>query len=215
MLDLSLCVITCPSTRVPGRGFVEIARAALAGGARVIQLRAKGETARTLWEVGRTILPLTREREAALIVNDHLDIAMAVDADGVHLGEDDLPLAAARRLAGPAALIGASVANPEEARQAEADGATYVSVGSIYATASKPDAGDAIGLAPIGDIKRAVAVPVLAIGGITCDNVSAVIRAGADGVAVISAVTDAEDMAAATTDLLRLIADARRGSNRE
>jgi thiamine-phosphate pyrophosphorylase len=110
---------------------------------------------------------------------------------------------------GPEAIIGASVANPEEALSAEAGGATYVSVGSIFETPSKPDAGRAIGCVPIAQIKDAVTVPVLAIGGINCDNVGEVMRAGADGVAVISAVADAPDVAAATQRLCRLIRDAR------
>jgi thiamine-phosphate pyrophosphorylase len=112
-------------------------------------------------------------------------------------------------LLGSDAAIGASVANAREAQAAEAMGATYVSVGSIFASGSKPDAGEAIGLQPLGEIKRAVYLPVLAIGGINCHNVEAVIRAGADGVAVIGAVAEADDMVAATRELLHLIAAAR------
>jgi thiamine-phosphate diphosphorylase len=152
---------------------------------------------------------MARKRGAGFVVNDRVDIALAAEADGVHLGADDLPVAAARRMLGPGAVIGASVANAEEAKAAEEAGATYVSVGSIFETSSKSDAGEAIGIGPIGDIRRATALPVLAIGGINSDNVDAVIRAGAHGVAVISAVSEAGDMVEATSNLGRLIRKAR------
>lgn len=209
MLELDLCVITCRPSRRPDRGHLEVARAALEGGACWLQLRDKELSARALVALGQEMRRLTRQFGAALIVNDRVDIAQAVGAEGVHLGPDDLPVAAARRLLGPEAIIGASVASPEEARGAEAEGASYVSVGAIYPTESKPDAGEAIGLAPIGEVKRRVSLPVLAIGGINRDNVESVIRAGADGVAVISAVAEAEDMAGATAELLALIRAAR------
>lgn len=204
MVDYTLCVIT---SRVPARGrdHQDVARAALEGGAPMIQLRDKDMSTAELVEVARELRALTRAHGAAFIVNDRVDVALAAGADGVHLGIDDLPLSAARRLMGAGAVVGASAANAEEARAAQAAGASYVSVGAIYATASKSDAGAPIGLGPLGEIKRAVAVPVLAIGGITCENVEAVIRAGADGAAVISAVAEAEDMVQATRTLLARI----------
>jgi thiamine-phosphate diphosphorylase len=208
MLLLDLCVIT---QRVPrlGRDHLAVARAALEGGARTIQFREKEMTTRERLAIARELRQLTRAHAAALIVNDEVDVALAVGADGVHLGTDDMPVGIARRLLGSDAAIGASVANVREAQADEAMGATYVSVGSIFATGSKPDAGEAIGLQPLGEIKRAVHLPVLAIGGINCDNVEAAIRAGADGVAVIGAVAEADDMVAATRKLVRLIAAAR------
>ncbi len=207
-MDLALCVITHRVDRLR-RGHLEVARAALEGGASMIQLREKNVTDRELWALAREMRRMARKHGAGFVVNDRVDIALAAEADGVHLGADDLPVAAARRMLGPGAVIGASVANAEEAKAAEEAGATYVSVGSVFETSSKSDAGEAIGIGPIGDIRRATALPVLAIGGINRDNVEAVIRAGAHGVAVISAVAEAGDMVEATANLRRLIRKAR------
>jgi len=210
MVEFDLCVI---AQRVAplGRSHLEVAAAALRGGARLIQLREKTLSDRALWELAGQMRELTREHEGMLLVNDRVDIALAVGGDGVHLGEHDLPVAAARRIMGAEATIGASVSNPAEARAAEAEGATYVSLGSIFRTTSKPDAGEPVGIAAIGEIRDAVSLPVLAIGGINCDNVEAVIRGGAAGVAVVSAIAEAEDMMAATATLRRLIRAARQG----
>ncbi len=136
-----------------------------------------------------------------LVVNDRVDVALAGGADGVHLGQDDLPAAAARALLGPDPLLGVSAATAEEAAAAERDGADYLGVGAIYATSTKADAGAPVGLARIGAVRRASALPIVAIGGITLDNAAATIRAGAAGVAVITAVTLADDMVAATRRL--------------
>jgi thiamine-phosphate pyrophosphorylase len=218
MVEFDLCVITCRGEGLKHgqlaelkRGHIEIARAALEGGARLIQLREKRMEGRALWGVARAMRALTQQHGAALIVNDRVDIALAAEADGVHLGQEDIPLAVARRLLGSEAVIGVSVSSEEEAAAAEKEGASYVSVGSIFATASKADAGEAIGVEPLSRIKRVVGLPVLAIGGVNCDNVQAVIRAGADGVAVISAIANAEDMVEATSRLKSLIAEARGG----
>ena len=144
MADFDLCVITRRVTRL-NRGHVDVARAALNGGARLIQLREKSLPDRELWQIAQELQRLARDRGALFIVNDRPDLALAVGADGVHLGQDDLPIAAARRILGPDAVIGASVADEQEAEAAEEQGATYVSVGSVFATTSKPDAGEAIG----------------------------------------------------------------------
>ena len=127
-----------------------------------------------------------------LIVNDHLDLALAAGADGLHVGQKDLPVAAASRIAGPGMIIGCSTNNPEEARRAEADGADYVSVGRLFETGSKADTRPAT-TETLRAIKAAVSVPVCAIGGIGESNIDAVIAAGADMVAVISAVAGADD----------------------
>lgn len=209
MPEFDLCVITRPALRPGAPGHLEIARAALEGGARLIELRDKEAGGGELFALGQELRLLARQYQALLIINDRADIAQAVGAEGVHLGQFDLPVSAARRLLGPEAVIGASVATVEEAKRAEADGASYVSVGAIFPSGSKADAGEAIGLGPIGEIKRNVGLSVLVIGGISRDNVEAVVRAGADGVAVISAVADAPDMTAATAELLRGIRAAR------
>jgi thiamine-phosphate diphosphorylase len=204
-----LCVITSRSARF-GRDHLDIAQAALDGGCRFLQLRDKELSSRALLDLGRQMRQLCREYQAVFVVNDRLDIALATEADGVHLGQDDLPIAEARRLLGPKAVIGASTSTVEGARRAEAEGASYLGVGPVYATASKDDAGTAIGLSPISDIKADVGIPALAIGGINRDNVSAVIGAGADGVAVISAISEAEDMVRETAGLMRAIRAARK-----
>jgi thiamine-phosphate pyrophosphorylase len=214
MARFDLCVITAHAER-PRRGHVDVARAALEGGATMIQLREKDLSTRALLELAEQIGALTREHSAAFVVNDRVDVALAAEADGVHLGMEDMPIATARRLLGAERLIGASVDDPADARRAEAAGADYLGVGPVFATGSKADAGDPIGLGPIGEIKRAVSIPVLAIGGLTCDNVENVIRAGADGIAVISAVTEAADMVAATRALRDCVQKTRRNSGEQ
>jgi len=205
-----LCVITHQLARL-GRDHLAVARAALQGGASMIQLRDKEMTTRALVEVAQELRRLTEQNQTTFIVNDRVDVAQAVGADGVHLGPDDMPVTIARRLLGPKAVIGASVADPGEARAAEAAGANYVSVGAVYPTASKANAGDAVGVRAITSVKRVAGVPVLAIGGINCDNVETVIEAGADGAAVIAAVAEADDMVLATEALLTVIHRARAG----
>jgi thiamine-phosphate diphosphorylase len=213
MSAYDLCVITARSDRL-GRSHLDVAKAALEGGCRLLQFRDKSLSSRDLWAIGVQMRRLTRDYQARLIINDRVDIALAVEADGVHLGGEDLPIAAARRLFGERAIIGASVADPERAALARSEGATYLGVGPVYATSSKADADDAIGLSRIREIRDAAALPVLAIGGINRSSVEAVIRADADGIAVISAVSEANDMVAATAELLDAIRVARRSVGR-
>lgn len=193
-----------------GRPTLELVRQALAGGATAIQLREKDMPAREMVELGREIRTLTRAAGAAFIVNDRLDVALAVDADGLHIGQEDLPARVARKLLGPGKILGVSTGTVLEARQAVADGADYLGVGSIFATKSKGDAGEPIGLAGLKAIRAAVDVPIVAIGGIDAGNVAEVIAAGADGVAVVSAVIGAPDVAAAARELLSAVRRARR-----
>jgi len=185
-----------------GRDPVEVARLALEGGASVVQWRDKRrEKGDQLSEV-RAVRELCREHGAVFIVNDHVDLALAVGADGVHLGQHDLPVEVARRLAPADFIVGASTNNVAEARAAEAAGASYVAVGAIFATASKaPERTRAASPAVLREVKSAVSVPVVAIGGIDASNVDEVIEAGADAVAVISAVCGAEDVRAAAREL--------------
>lgn len=199
---LRLIVVTDPDCGA-GRTVVDVARAALQGGAPAIQLRMKDAPAREMADVARALLAETRAAGALLFVNDRVDVALAVGADGAHVGQDDLPAAAARRIAPPGFLIGVSAETAELARQAQADGADYVGVGPVYATGSKADAGDAVGAGRIGEVATAVRIPVVGIGGITIENAPPVLRAGAAGVAVISAVMRADDPAAAARALLR------------
>jgi thiamine-phosphate pyrophosphorylase len=199
---LRLMVVTDPDCGA-GRTVVEVVRAALRGGAPAIQLRMKDASAREMVEVARALLAETRATGALLFINDRVDVALAVGADGAHVGQDDLPAAAARRIAPPDFLLGVSAETAELAREAEADGADYVGVGPVYATESKADAGEAVGVERIAQVAAAVRIPVVGIGGITIGNAPPVIHAGAAGVAVISAVMRADDPEAAVRALMR------------
>ncbi len=205
-VDLRLYVITDATFR--GRTHEEVARAALEGGATVLQFREKRASTRALYETALRLRRLCAEFGVPFIVNDRVDIALAVDADGVHVGPDDLPVAVARRILGPHRIVGASAGTVEEALQAQEEGANYLGVGAIYATGTKPDAGAPIGPQALREIVRAVRIPVVGIGGISVHNLAEVIGAGAAGVAVISAVAAAEDMLRATRALRRAVDDA-------
>jgi len=183
-----------------GRGEIAVAQAALEGGARLIQLRDKQREKGLQLPLARSLQNLCQEHEALFFVNDHADLALAAGADGVHLGQKDLPTAAVRRFAGRDLLIGCSTNNAEEARRAQSDGAEYVSVGRLYETGSKTDTRPAT-LETLRAAKEAVSLPVCAIGGINESNIDEVVAAGADMVAVISAVIGADDVRAAARRL--------------
>jgi thiamine-phosphate diphosphorylase len=207
--DLSLYVIVDPRF-TGGRDPIAVARAALLGGATVLQLRDKSASTRVLLATARELVALAHKRGARLIVNDRVDVALAAGADGVHLGPDDLPVSAARGIMGPRALIGFSAGTPDEARDAEAAGADYLGTGAIYATSSKPDAGAPIGVAGLVAVCRATRLPVVAIGGIGQGRAAPCIAAGAAGVAVITAVTQAADVERAARALRDEVDAARR-----
>jgi thiamine-phosphate pyrophosphorylase len=204
-----LYVITDPVLS-PGRTHVEIARAALEGGADAVQLRDKSSSALNLCRWAAEIQPLARKFGAAFLVNDRVDVALLAGADGAHVGVEDLPARDARRLLPPPAVLGVSAGTREEARRAEKAGADYVGVGPVFPSPTKPDAGEALGIEGFAAIARSVSIPAVAIGGITAENVARVFEAGASGAAVVSAVVAAEDMAAAARALKRRIAEARR-----
>ncbi|HHW55256.1 MAG: thiamine phosphate synthase [bacterium] len=184
-----------------GRPQGEVIEAALAGGATAVQLREKDLAGRELLALAREYRELTRKYSALFIVNDRVDIALAVEADGVHLGQEDLPAPVARRLLGPEKIIGISVDNVEEALQAQAAGADYVGLGPFFPTASKTDTGKPVTLDTLRAVKAAISIPVVAIGGITAERAGDIIAAGADGVAVISAVVGAPDVKLAAQQL--------------
>jgi thiamine-phosphate pyrophosphorylase len=208
-MDWSLYVIT-DARLSGGRTHLDVVRAAIRGGASVVQYREKAATTRRMVEEAGELRDLCREMQMPFVVNDRVDVALAVDADGVHLGVHDMPVAIARRLLGPARLIGFSPETAEQARMGEADGADYLGVGNIFGTATKPDAGQPIGLSGLKRMIAAVSIPVVGIGGITAHNAARVIQAGADGVAVVSAVVAAEDVEAAARQLRERIEEARR-----
>ncbi len=193
-----------------GRDIVTVATAALDGGATTIQLRDKTASTRVLIEEGLVLRRLTRERGALLIINDRVDVALAVEADGAHVGQEDMPATLARQLLGPRRILGVSVANREEAGAAIAAGADYLGVGPIFPSPGKADAGPATGLHLLTEIAACYPMPLVAIGGITAENATEVMQAGAAGVAVITAVVYAEDIAGATHQLCQAV---KRGSN--
>jgi thiamine-phosphate pyrophosphorylase len=208
-MSFDLCVIT---DEILSRGLshVEIARLAARGGADAIQLRDKVKSPLDLIRIGREIQAVTHLSGALFIVNDRLDVAMACGADGVHLGQGDLSPRVARQLAPPGFIIGVSVSDSKEAIIAEAEGADYVALSPTFDTNSKIDAGPGYGLDRLRQIRNAVRIPVIAIGGIGPRNVQDVIRAGADGIAVISAIVAAPDIMRAARELRSLIVDAQR-----
>lgn len=206
-LNLDVYVITDPV--VSKLSHVQQARLAIAGGADVIQLRDKEASGADLVSAGMAIRGVVPESKL-FIVNDRVDVAYAVGADGVHLGQEDIPVKYAREMLGADAIIGVSASSVEEAIHAERDGADYVGLGSIYPTTSKEDAGEAIGLEAISRVKQEVGIPVVAIGGINIQNAPDVVRAGADGVAVISAVVGAKDPESATRQLRDAVLSAKR-----
>lgn len=212
--DCGLYVIT--DRRLSGgRPLRDIVERAISGGSTCIQLREKDLPAKSLYEICLDLLAVTRKKKTALIVNDRLDVALAAGADGVHLGQDDLPPAAARRLMPPEMVLGVSVDNVEQAREAEAAGATYLGAGSVFATPTKADAGEPIGLEVFAAICRSVTLPVVGIGGIHAGNAGEVIQCGGAGVAVISAVVGAEDIENAAQEISAEISRARLSSGEE
>lgn len=207
-LSLGLYLVT-DEHLAAGRSTVEIVRAALRGGVDMVQLRGKDLPIREQLALGEQLRQLTREAGVPLIINDRVDLALALDADGVHVGQDDLPAAVARQLLGPEKIVGVSAATAEEAQAAQDAGADYLGVGAIYGTATKLDAGAATGPDLIRQIKAAVDLPIVGIGGIKAANAAPVIAAGASGVAVVSAIVAAADPADAAATLRQIIAAAR------
>ena len=189
---------------------VEAARLCYAGGADVVQLRMKDTDGGEMLELAKQMQAVADEYNKFFIVNDRIDVAILASADGVHLGQTDIPISEARRLVGDDMIIGASVDNVEQAIKAVEDGADYLGVGAIFTTSTKPDAEQGIELDAIYDIKKAVDVPVVAIGGINKGNILHVMRAGADGVAVVSAIMAQEDIQSAAHELKTLILNNRR-----
>lgn len=190
----------------PDGAVVGRARSILAAGAGLLQLRAKHVTTRRFVDLARTVGDLCRSADARFIVNDRCDVALLVEADGVHLGQDDLPAAAARRLLGPERIVGVSTHNVEQAIAAAAMGeADYLGIGPVYPTSSKANPDPVIGLAGLEAVRRQVRVPLVAIGGIDAERAVAVRQAGADAVAMIGALSAGGDVEAATRRVLQAL----------
>ena len=183
------------------RSLEEDVEEALLGGATLVQIREKEISSRAYLELARRLKEVTDRYGVPLIVNDRVDIALAVDADGVHVGPDDLPVSFARRLLGPDKIVGASASSLEEALAFQAQGADYLGVGAVFPTATK-QVTEKVDLETLARIKAAVRIPVAAIGGIDAGNAPEVMKTGVDGVAVVSAILNRPDIREATRGLL-------------
>lgn len=196
-------MITDAATAAP-REIEDVVRAALSAGAPTIQLRDKTASAREVASVGRSLLALTRPAGALLFVNDRVDVALAIGADGAHIGPSDLPVAAARKIVPPPFLLGTSTDEPDVARSLVTEGADYIGCGTVFRTRSKPDAGAPIGLPRLQAVVDVVDVPVVGIGGVDVAGAERIAaETTAAGVAVIGAVMGSSDPAATTRALLR------------
>jgi thiamine-phosphate pyrophosphorylase len=201
-IDYSLYLVT-DRNLAQGRPVSEVVRQAVRGGVTVVQLREKDAPGRFFLEEARRLKELLAEYRVPLIINDRVDVALAADADGVHLGQDDLPLEAGRALLGPDKVIGISVSTVTEAEAAAAGGADYLGVSAIFATPTKTDTPPPVGLEGVARLRAVVNLPLVGIGGLNPTNAAAVIRAGCDGIAVVSAIMAAPDPEQAARDLRR------------
>lgn len=201
---MKLVVITATGGK-PGRWHEDVARSALGAGCRAIQIRDKEMPGRDFVELARRIGAECGRAGALLFINDRVDVAAAAGCDGVHLGVSDLEVGDARGILGPEVIIGYSPEGIEDARAAVKAGADYLGIGPVYETPSKDDAGEPIGLEGLSLYCHEVAVPVVAIGGITSENAGRALAAGAVGVAVMSAITSAPDVAEAAGRILEII----------
>jgi thiamine-phosphate pyrophosphorylase len=184
---------------------LELTEMAIAGGADTIQYRQKTGATREMIRIATGLKALCRQAGVPFIVNDRLDVAMASEADGVHLGQDDFPIPLARKLLGPEVIIGGSASTLEEARKCLLEGADYIGFGPVFATTSKDDAGPVSGLSLLEQVVREIPLPIIAIGGIISVNTSPVMQIGAHGIAVISAVCCREDPREATKSIRCLL----------
>ncbi len=184
---------------------MEITRLAIAGGADTIQYREKSGSTREMIEIARNMKRLCLEAGVTFIVNDRLDVAIAAEADGVHLGQDDFPIPMARQILGEGRIIGGSAATLDEARKCLSEGADYVGFGPVYPTSSKDDAGPVSGIDILKQVVEIIPLPIIAIGGVSAENIPDVMRTGAHGIAVISAVCCQDDPEEATRILYQAL----------
>ena len=206
-IDYSVYLVT-DRRILQGRDLLDAVAEAIEGGVTLIQLREKEVSSREFYQIALKVKDLAHSRGVPLLINDRLDIALAVNADGLHIGQEDLPLKVASKLLGPDKIIGLSVSNLEDAVQGEKEGADYLGAGAVYPTTSKDVSESPIGPDGLKKIKDAVSIPVVGIGGINLFNIEEVKRTGVDGVAVISAIMGAPDI----KDAARKLADAWRRS---
>ncbi|SHE87775.1 thiamine-phosphate diphosphorylase [Desulfacinum infernum DSM 9756] len=207
-VDWSVYLVT-DSRCGEGRPLLQVVEAALRGGIGVVQYREKQAATRTMVREAEALRELCEAYGASFFVNDRIDVALAVDAHGVHLGQDDMPVPMARRLLGPERIIGVTVHNAEEIRRAQAQGADVLSIAPVFATSTKPDHQTPLGIQGLRKLAGLCERPVVAIAGITLENAADVIRAGVDGVCVVSAVMAAPDPETAARELRRRVEEAR------
>ena len=200
VVDYSIYLVTDEAC-LHGRPLPECVEEALAAGVTLVQYRAKAADGGVLYAEACKLKELCDKYNVPLIINDRLDIALAVGAAGVHLGQDDLPCAVARRLLGEDFIIGVSAHNPAEAVQAVSEGADYLGCGAVFGTATKHDVAK-LGLENLRAIRKAVAVPMVGIGGITADNYAEVLATGADGAAIVSGILAQDDIGAVVKKLV-------------
>jgi thiamine-phosphate pyrophosphorylase len=207
--DLSLYLVLDP-VLCGGIGMAETARQAVAGGATMVQLRDKHAGTAALIETGKALQPILKPSGALLIINDDVEAAVALAADGVHIGQEDMDARTARRLIGPEMILGLSVETEELAAAIDPEITDYAGIGPVFATPTKPGHKPAIGLAGLARLVSVCPVPSVAIGGLDAQHVAAVLKAGADGLAVVSAICGRPDPFASASALRRAIAEARR-----
>ncbi|MFD6439379.1 thiamine phosphate synthase [Peribacillus sp. NPDC060186] len=203
-IDLSLYLVTEESIAI--EDLTKIIAEAVSGGVSIVQLREKNNSSLSFYKKASALKQLLNELSIPLIINDRVDIALAVGADGVHIGQDDLPLSVIKQLVPENMIIGVSVSTLEEAIEAEQNGADYIGVGSIFPTKTKQDAT----LMPNGELEkicRSISIPAVAIGGITAENISSLSESGVSGTAVVSAIMNANSPQSAAEFLLNIIKD--------
>ena len=201
--QLRLCLVTDRDLSA-GRSLLEVVGAAVQGGATMVQLREKTAPTRAFLEEARALKALLAPLRVPLIINDRVDIALAVEADGVHVGQTDMPVEMVRALLGPTAIIGLSITNHQQINSPDAALPDYLGLGPLYLQQTKPNAATPLGVEGFRALRAATTKPVVAIGGLKADNSAPVLAAGADGLAVVSAIVGAPDVRAATEGFVRL-----------
>ncbi|KOR77928.1 thiamine phosphate synthase [Peribacillus frigoritolerans] len=203
-IDLSLYLVTEESIAI--EELTRIIAESVSGGVSIVQLREKNNSSLSFYKKASALKQLLNGLSIPLVINDRVDIALAVGADGIHIGQDDLPLPVVKKMVPEDMIVGVSVSTLEEALEAERNGADYIGVGSVFPTKTKKDA-TLMALEDLGEICRGVSIPAVAIGGITADNMSALSNSGLSGTAVVSAIMNADNPKTASESLLKIIKD--------
>lgn len=202
-VDYSLYLVTDRNI-LQGRDLFKAVEDAIKGGVTLVQLREKDISSLDFYNIAVKLKKLTNHYDVPLIINDRLDIALAADADGLHIGQDDLPLQVARQLLGPDKILGYSISNLEQAVYGEKNGADYLGAGAVYPTGSKADVGTPIGTPGLKRIKQQVSIPIVGIGGIGLSNLEEVKQTGIEGISLISAILGNQDIEGTSRALINL-----------